>query len=142
MNTPISGIIPELLAKKGYNEPCKYCVDNEFDKPMPYNGGMGMHQNSFGMYYSCPTIAQVIMWLYEKHEVWIQIQRETIGSDEWVFAFVIDYLPKEFFLNKRRASHFKTIESFIPGMSSYEGGWKEPNEAYLQAIEYTLKNLI
>lgn len=87
-------------------------------------------------------IMQVIMWLYEKHEIWIDVNRVILGSDEWGFGYSISYLPKEFQNAKRRCSYLKIEESFHEGVSSYVGAWDLPTEAYLEAIEYALKNLI
>lgn len=132
MNTPISGVIPELLAKKGYDEPCKFCVDDEFDTPMPYDCGMEMHKNSYGMYYSCPTIAQVIMWLYEKHEIWVSVS--------WSFA---NKAPDNNVKWSFSLSNVGNRDNCIVTLHDDDFKFYKTNtEAYLAAIEYTLKNLL
>jgi aromatic ring-cleaving dioxygenase len=90
---------------------------------MPYDCGMEMHQNSFGVYYSSPTIAQVVMWLYEKHGIWIQIHhwtKQPVNDDE-----ILENAFQWFANGEADGKIFRT-----------------PTEAYLQAIEYTLKNLV
>jgi hypothetical protein len=62
-----------------------------------------------------PTIADVVMWIYEKHGIWIYT--DLYGSC-WKYLIVKD--------NSRR-----TIE-----------GFNSPTEAYEAAIEYTLNRLI
>ena len=66
---------------------------------------------------SAPTIAEVVMWLYEKHGIWIYALR----IDQKEFYWSIDTDKKEF----TSGENFKT-----------------PTKAYEAAIEYTLKNLL
>lgn len=86
-------------------------------------------------------IMQVIMWLYEKHDIWVSVNVVIIGSDEWEYEYVIHYLPIEFKDVKRRSIHLETINSFNEGMSSYSGAWHTPTEAYEAAIKYCLEKL-
>jgi len=73
------------------------------------------------------TIADVIMWLYAKHGVWIEVQHCGTFNQ---FGFKISKLDKN---NIRiEPSH---IHPFGKGFTS-------PTEAYTAAIEYTLKHLI
>lgn len=69
---------------------------------------------------SAPTIAEVVMWLYEKHGIWIEV---SYMDDVLSFGFNICTLETN------------TVE---------DEQWKftSPTEAYSSAIEYTLKNLI
>lgn len=88
------------------------------------------------------NISDVVMWLYEKHSIWITVNRVVLGSDEWGYGYVISYLPKEFEDVKRRCLHLVIKESFKEGIGSYTGAWNTPTEAYEAAIEYCLTNLI
>jgi len=65
-------------------------------------------------------IMQVIMWLYEKHGIWISINRE---PESGVFFFSVDKDKGDFFYDK--------------GCD-----YNSPTKAYEAAIEYTLNNLI
>ena len=69
-----------------------------------------------GCYIPYPTIAEAVMWLYEKHRIWISVTKEIEG-----FEYVID--------NKY-------------GLSKYKKRPYSPTEAYESAITYTLKNLL
>lgn len=64
-------------------------------------------------------IIQVVMWLYEKHGIWIVV--EYSENVKWCGKIV--KLPKAF------------IEELHNNFTS-------PTEAYQEAINYTLKNLI
>jgi hypothetical protein len=66
---------------------------------------------------ACPTIAEVVMWLYEKHGIWISVH-STRGY--FVGNWTIHNTPK--------GGDTTTFNS--------------PTEAYEAAIEYTLKHLI
>ena len=97
MNTPVSLEIEKLL------------IEKDIDMPVS------------------PTIAEVVMWLYEKHELWIEVSCHTIldekDDDVDVFYFIVRELK--------------------PVNVLYSGDFvNSPTEAYLEAIEYTLKNLI
>lgn len=69
---------------------------------------------------SAPTIAEVVMWLYEKYGIWIGVQpNEPYVDDDWCF----------------------TIFKDLKNNNSLEG-YNSPTEAYEAGIEYILKNLI
>ena len=72
-------------------------------------------------YYSAPTIAEVVMWLYEKHGVWITVC--VIGVDGFGYWL-----------------HDKGRKRLNP--DNQGGYWLSPTEAYKAAIEYCLTKLI
>lgn len=142
MNTPVSFETAKLLKNKGFKEPLDsrnnyWNADGSSIQPYKW-----FTQEELADHIDAPTIAEVVMWLYEKYWIWITVRREFVGSDEWEFSYIISYLPKEFIKAKKRSIHFKTIESFKENIGSYQGAWFLPKEAYEKAIEYTLKNLI
>ena len=67
-------------------------------------------------------IMQIIMWLYEKHGIWIEVR----------------------FLESFKTFYFELINiNNLKGMTSKgENHFNSPTEAYEAAIEYTLNNLI
>lgn len=67
---------------------------------------------------SAPTIADVVMWLYEKHKIWISV------SDAGGFGYMVQFMKTD-------------GDSTIDGL--YE--FNSPTEAYEAAIFYTLKKL-
>ena len=68
--------------------------------------------------YNAPTIVEVVMWLYEKHGIWIYIRQGY--KWEWYIETV--------------ANH--------PELKYNDGLEDSPTEAYEEAIIYTLENLI
>ena len=76
---------------------------------------------------SAPTITEVVMWLYENHNLWIYVHKD--GG--WWFPVIENYYDEENEgtviedLSKMKNVCFETIP-----------------EAYEAAILYTLKNLI
>ena len=92
MNTPVSLKIEKLLIEKDIDMPVK------------------------------TTIADVVMWLYERHGIWTVVNVNIMGS--WYF--------ENFDLKEKRNAQFKPTDTH----------YDSPTEAYEAAIIYTLKNLI
>ncbi len=144
MNKPVKFETAQLLQKKGFKGQTH--IDEDYTPIWYHKDGGTLHEGSyFGSFdnmITAPTIAEVIMWLHEKYDVWISANRVTTGTDEWEYQYVIQYLPKEFENAKRRSIHLEKIESFKEGIGSYAGAWETPTEAYEAAIKYTLEQLI
>lgn len=81
MITPISFELAKLLREKGFD---RYCRSGYTEKGDVYlhQGGQEFVKNGHGyyegsnynggeFYCSAPTVAQIIMWLYEKYGIWI-----------------------------------------------------------------------
>lgn len=68
-----------------------------------------------------PTIAEVVMWIYENHNIWVSVDRylDPEESEDFRYGYNIYYIDDYF-----------------------GRGYKTPTEAYEGAIEYTLNNLI
>lgn len=92
MNTPVTLEIEKLL------------IEKDIDMPVS------------------PTIADVVMWLYKKHSIWICIDKAE-GFDWWKFNIRM----------------LKDVGYVYGGFGS---DFNSPIEAYSQAVEYVLKNLI
>ena len=127
MNKEVNFEIAELLKEKGFNLPTRSyrqksaVIGSEkilslvsVEEPYDWN-----NYSSEVPYYSMPTIAEVVMWLYEKHGVWISV------SDAGGFGYMIQFM---------KIDGDSTIESL------YE--YDSPTEAYEAAIIYTLESLI
>lgn len=149
MNKPVNFEISKLLKEKGWNKEtlCHYFEDGVFRQNelrdtvgmdygsdyivefselinnwndsflMKKNGdrcfGCNKNQGYFETF-SAPTIAEVIMWIYEKHGIWIWVESSMTA-----------------FTDNKSHSSYNSL-----------GQFNSPREAYLSAIEYTLKNLI
>jgi hypothetical protein len=86
-----------------------------------------------------PTQSLLQRWLREMHTIYITIVKETLGSDEWAFAYEISYLPKEHENEKRRCPHFVNIDSFRMGYATYSGAWDSYEEALENGLQQALK---
>ena len=102
MNTPVKFEIAKLLEEQGY--PFEFITVGEL-KEVPLN---------------IPTIAEVVMWLYEKHEIWISVDPEN-DKDTWFHTI-----------------SYNKSETIFGNYNTYNS----PTEAYEAAIEYTLNNLL
>jgi hypothetical protein len=103
MTSSVSFEIVKLLKEKGY--PFEFITVGEL-KEVPLN---------------IPTIAEVVMWLYDKHQIWVRV-----SADEW---------DKD---EDRNFDWWITSGKY----SQMDGGFSSPTEAYEHAIKYTLENLI
>lgn len=125
MNTHVNFDISKLLKEKGYNELCsKIYLDGELKdawKKVNYDDTLP------SAFYIAPTIADVVMWLYEKHGIWIT-------ADAGINGFYGHY----------KVNPIGTLTFYLKqGWINFEGNpFKTPLEAYSEAILYTLKNLI
>lgn len=70
---------------------------------------------------SAPTIAEVVMWLYEKYGIWVEIR---FADDYKIFFYDIINTKNLKAITSKSVSHFNS-----------------PTEAYENAIEYVLVNL-
>ena len=116
MNTPVSFEISLLLKEKGFDEITNFSYNSVGIISSISN------RNSDGLFISAPNIAEVVMWLYEKHGIWIKVEcPENSVNNDWV-----SYIHKVGKYECLYASH--VVNS--------------PTKAYEAAIEYVLKNLI
>ncbi len=118
MNTLVNFDIAKLLKEKGCDIQSTFVYKTENNKTFVLIlSGLNPMDGLFSTY-SAPKIAKVVMWLYEKHGVWISV---------WRYR---DY-----------AAACNDCYSF---KHNYSGSttFKTPTEAYSAAILYTLNNLI
>ena len=134
MNTPVNFEIAKLLKEKGYSsiteDPIYYYI-NEVNniKEHQLKNQSNLYYADFDYIlledeYPAPTISQVVMWLYEKHDIWIEcLHRGDMGN----FTFKISKLKKG----------WRTDPHYI-----HDKGFNLPTEAYIEAIKYCLTKLI
>ena len=148
MNTPVSFELAKLLKEKGLNLPCSdyytqrggLMSDGWGDIIYEQGFGSGEPDRMLKFDYSdfnkhqketcflCPIIVDVIMWLYEKHSLWIIILPTVTGH----FAYkIIDVQLNPERLIERPSYKDVSAEHY-----------NSPTEAYTASIEYTLNNLI
>lgn len=116
MNTPVSFEIAKLLKGKGFPQPKSVYQASQHGLHFTWYNRDGVYMASYnlGDTVQAPTITEVVMWLYENHGIWISVEQNSfIGGGK---------------------------SSFISNVERKE--YNSPTEAYSQAIEYTLKNLI
>lgn len=149
MNTPVSFPLAKLLPTKGvslksdlfYTDSYGLCslggdgeclyihchpISNKFEVFYDCNG-----EFEEGIRYNAPTIADVVMWLYEKHEIYIHISPhgdyETSLKDcKWWFS-----------IYKDKAYNLQGGSGITEGIESFDSF----TEAYEEGIKYVLTNL-
>lgn len=129
MNTPVKFEIAKLLKEKGFdNESAHYYNEKGemlFDAYYP-----SLQPTKPDVYYDNPTIAEVIMWLYEKHGIWIEVRHIKTFNVNRFHVIIWNY---------KDTSDYITIH--CENGVGYEV-WDSPTEAYEAAIFYVLSNLI
>ena len=118
MNIHVDFETAKLLKEKGFEQKIisyNYYLPNGNQVNFKY---VANNKNYRDYSFYSPTIAETIMWLYEKHRIWINVYQykdhAADVNDDYVF----------------RSNYTKIKE------------YNSPTEAYEEAIEYTLKNLI
>lgn len=121
MNAPINFESAKKLKQRGYNEGCRayYNPNGTLTR-----GSISFTNSMSVMFVSAPTIAEVVMWLYEKHGVWIQVEWAWKGDNMKSL-----YFPR--LINTDKRGQEKIFEYF-----------NTPTEAYEAAIEYTLTKIL
>lgn len=120
MNTPISFEISKVLKEKGFDNPTLQWYHRD-TKKLNTNDLM-FSMNKLTDNYSAPTIVEVVIWLYEKHGIWVCIDKAE------------DFNWRKFSIRKLNDIGYERI--------GFGSDFKSPKEAYKAGIEYTLKNLI
>jgi hypothetical protein len=130
MNKLVKFKLAKLLKEKGFNRPVSKCYNtygkinmliSVYNCEFPEDMNGERHKITPNVYanppyYSAPTIAEVVMWLYEEFGIWISVLQHTKNGKGIYFESVVN--------------------------SMTFSGYDTPKEAYESAIEYTLNNLI
>ena len=130
MNTAVSFELAKLLKDKGFDLECEYIRDL-------YNSGLTVKTSRKEDWnfkkplvdaYSAPTIAEVVMWLYEKHSLWILPLPTVCGYFAWKIIDMQD-------------DPNRPIER--PPYNDVDGvDYRTPTEAYEAAISHALTNIV
>ena len=126
MNTPVSFEVKQLLYDKGWRyelgvDETGYRVEHSLAE---------QRWNEGDLTYVDITIAEIVMWLYEKHGIWIVVET-ALGEDiKCLFSW---YCTDD---------EQNTLCSDFDYTADAKYHHNSPTEAYEAAIKYTLKNLI
>jgi hypothetical protein len=125
MNIPVNYTIAKLLKEKGFNkEKCKeYFTDGTLSiSNEPKEVFMEAVKHNKVISCLAPTIVDVVMWLYEKHSIWISV-----------------YQYKDHAADNNDPILFR---SKITGRNEWLNESYSPTKEYEAAFEYTLNSLI
>ena len=136
MTTPVKFELAKLLKKKGFDKKVFNYFDTNYEAPSDiYCLGSFENWNIQPNLISAPTIAEVVMWLYEKYGILIySFDEDCIKKTFGYHISLLNEEDKELYTFEHVA---KAIVSGVNGMS-----FNSPTEAYEAAIEYCLTNLI
>ena len=156
MNTPVNFKLAKLLKEKGFDKPTptyyEHALTSQIDSEtndhtgtfgwkkgetnLQYgffrnNGGMADLTNENGYMCSAPTIADVIMWLYNRHQIWISVANVYYIGHKIVFV--------------SKVQKFKEFDRFIINTDNgllAVNHFNTPTAAYEAGIEYTLNEIL
>ena len=136
MTTPIKLELAKLLKEKGFDKKVFNYFDTNYEAPSDiYCLGSFENWNTQPNLISAPTIAEVVMWLYEKYGIWVYSYS--------VAPYLLDEedYPKIVFVSK--VQKFKEFDIFVDTDNGLAvNHYSSPTEAYEAAIGYCLTNLI
>ncbi len=128
MITPVKYPLAKLLNDKEFKLEPYLKIDDQ----NPKNLNSNYNPREYQPWYLDLSLAEVVMWLYEKHGIWISI--------DWTPQNNRDEYPCEvywyYFISGQVGNPEKTIDN------SQTSNINSPTEAYFAAIEYVLLNLI
>jgi len=137
MNTPVSFELAKLLKEKGFKPTKLFGYISKFYNPNTKTllafGRTG--KTDLTKAYYAPTIVDVVMWLYEKHGIWVSV--------DWMKR--IKPYNSGFYCHLRGTNKSLNRDNFIVINDTLNPGYEvfnSPTEAYEDAIEYILNNLI
>ena len=123
MNKPVNFEIAKLLKEKGFESKNPYYNSSgEIVKTpdIPEND-YSYTNNIFQKFrWEAPTIAEVVMWLYENHGIWICIDKAE-DFNWWKFGI-------------------RKLNDIGYERNGFGSDFNTPTEAYEAAIKYTLEN--
>ena len=123
-NTPVNFEIAKLLKEKGFDETTNDIYSDEellTDRLLNYK-----NSEDITALLSAPTIAEVCMWLYEKHGIWITVDIDINGR----FTYLLrKFNPKD---KAWEVKNKLLISEYI----------NSPTEAYEKAIKYVLTEIL
>ncbi len=131
MTAPVSFELAKLLKEKGFDKPCRegwvnYLASFTGETRMPDDeSNLVLDRLGNTHLIERPTIADVCMWLYEEHGIWVSVVDNNPEQTKW-----------EYQISRKGAG---LVYSSAQYPSTY---YNSPTEAYEKAIEYTLKHLI
>lgn len=133
MNTPVSFELAKLLREKGFKKPLS--SENRY---WTIDGGSVQSWKWFtdeelAGCIDAPTIAEIVMWFYEKHNVWVNVMGETTG-ESWFPK--VEIVSEKVWCNILLRESVHDINRELTSNLYYS-----ISEAYEAAIKHTLENL-
>jgi hypothetical protein len=108
------------LKSKEFDEECRMCMAEDDKRPLPFNAGNSLHKNSIHPYYSAPEQHQLVDWLLDNHDIWVEVRYHEGFK---VFYYEILNIKNGKGTTSKSVTHFNL-----------------PKEAYSAAFDYIKNN--
>ena len=135
MDTPVKFEIAKLLKESTWVE-YKYCYDpNDETKTLQtWSDNIKSSTNErLERLISAPTIAEVVMWFYEKHGIWISVECD---------CYAQLWFSKLSVASEKNWDNIDLRHEIISAAKKFPNEHTSPTEAYEEAITYCLNNLL
>jgi hypothetical protein len=151
MNNPVSFELAKLLKEKGFNEPTidQYYLSNgiyklkEIKEGVFSNSELEKDGENYGgsnpnFWISAPTIADVVMWLYEKYHTFISVVNEpNVHRFKWIITNLALVGYKRYIHSDKLKEMNEEETEYL-----YQHYFNSPIEAYEAGIKYCLEKVI
>jgi len=143
MNTPVKFEIAKLLKEKGIEfKTNMFYPDLSWNQDTLYNSlhteGVDFCQelglDAWGSVFPAPTIADVLMWLYENHDIWISL----IPDSQSGHKLIMRKFSVHLFIYRNGLNVQNTTFRVNENIAYYNS----PTKAYEAAIKYCLTEIV
>ena len=122
MNKEVNFEIAILLQENGFDEVSRFYRKDNVSLSDCYQTNDFLKPG----YYPAPTIAEVVMWLYEKHGIWISVDTDINGKFRQIL--------------RKHNSNDRAWE--VKNTFSISEYYSSPAESYEAGIKHSLENLL
>lgn len=112
----------EWLKEKEFNKKCKYAfIVSEFEEVGPYDeDGLELNWNKYKSeidpkrkFISKPKHYQVVEWLLEEHDIWVEVSRDYAANGKYFYQYFIDKNNQEFGFNSPKEAYSAAFDNII-----------------------------
>lgn len=133
MNKPVNNNLKQLIYNKGYRYVLEDIQIEEGILRAAYSLAESRWNKGDVSYIDNLTIADVVMWLYEKHGIWISVDCDCYG-ELWYAKLSV--------ASENNWNNIDLRHEIVSATKKFPNEHNTSTEAYEAAIKYCLENLV